>query len=224
MADLQYIPVGFKQTNDICLLASYSFVLRYYKNLHEGLHDDVNMPNVCGEYIDFITHNSNVSNCFSQLVRHEYQALYDQNGTIKDINCYEYFISRVLHIYCQRIMNDIRGYIHIQEFDEYLRKNDRQIHSKTFDICGIRAEKYIVHDAYSIVKNHLDNGNHNLAMIMYLTPRGGHSVVLLKNSQNGQYQFRDPNCDNISDTASILDAYFVDQRLDICEYILFSCN
>ena len=139
MADLQYIPVGFKQTNDICLLASYSFVLRYYKNLHEGLHDDVNMPNVCGEYIDFITHNSNVSNCFSQLFRHEYQALYDQNGTIKDINCYEYFISRVLHIYCQRIMNDIRGYIHIQEFDEYLRSGGDQ-GDRFFDLF-LREEK-----------------------------------------------------------------------------------
>lgn len=224
MADLQYVPVRFRQTNDICLLASYSFVLQYYKNLHEGLHEDINMPNVCGEYIDYITQNSKVPIRFSQLVRHEYQALYDHNGTIKDINCYEYFVSRIMHIYCQRIMNDIRGYNHIREFDDYLRQNDRQIHSKTFYICGIRAEKYIVHDAYSIVKNHLDNGNHNLAMIMYLTPGGGHSVVLLKNSQNGQYQFRDPNCDNISDTASILDAYFVDQRLDICEYILFSCN
>ena len=41
------------------------------------------------------------------------------------------------------------------------------------------------------MKDHLDMNQNNLAMVICITPKGGHSVVVAKNNENGDYVFRD---------------------------------
>lgn len=53
MANIQFIPIGFRQTNNICLLASFSFVLSYYKKLENEAQEEINVYNVCDKYMQY---------------------------------------------------------------------------------------------------------------------------------------------------------------------------
>ena len=127
-----------------------------------------------------------------------------------------------MHHFCQIYQSDnIRGYEHIRDFDEYLRIQGNQIRSQNFIIEKMDARRHFLQDAYQMVKNHLDNGRHRLAMILFATGNGGHSVVVFKDDANGQYKFRDPNSLGLTDTVSHINIPFSD-HLSISEYILFS--
>ena len=225
MADSQYVPIGFKQTSDICLLSSYSFILGYYKKLNEGVQVDVNVHDVCKIYYSYfmnlINQRSELHND-RLLWEKEYSALLNPDQTIVNVSNYESFVFRTIHHYCQVYQNDnIRGYEHIRDFDEYLNNQGNPIRSKNFIVYGINAQRNSIPDAYNVVKNHLDSGTHHLAMVIYLTRGGGHSVVIFKNDEDSQYLFRDPNSQNIVNQASIINMNF-SNHMEISEYILFS--
>ena len=225
MADIDYIPTGFKQTSDICLLASYSFVLGYYKKLNEGVQADVNVHDICNVYYSFFR---NLLGQMAELEKVkdfldvEHSVLPNPHLNLKNCCIYEYFIYRILHHFCQVYRNDtIRGYEHIREFDEYLRTQGNTVRSHNFIINGIDTQRNVIPNAYRTIKNHLDNGQHHLAMILYATGSGGHSVVVFKDDADNQYYFRDSNNPDIVNQASFINIEFSDQ-LDISEYLLFS--
>lgn len=224
MADIQFVPTGFRQTSDICLLSSYSFVLGYYKKLNEGVQADVSVHDVCRQYfsyfmslIDMRADLQSVKDFFDL----EYRILPDPDIRPENSCIFEYFIFRILHHYCQVYENDIRGYEHIRGFDEYLRNSNNNVHPQNFIIDSVNVQSYIIRDAHQRVKNHLDNGQHHLAMILYVTGSGGHSVVVFKNDADGLYYFRDSNSLDITKSSSSVNLEFSDQ-LNISEYILFS--
>ena len=225
MADIQYIPTGFKQTSDICLLASYSFVLGYYKKLKEGIHADINVHDVCRHYFSYFMYliDGRVElQSVKEFLDLEYRYLPNPDVCPENSRIFEYFVFRILHHYCQVYQNDkIRGYEHICDFDEYLRIQGNPIRSQNFIIEKMDAKRQFLSDAYQNIKTHLDNGLHHLAMILYSTGHGGHSVVVFKHDANGQYIFRDPNSCGLTDIVSHIDMSFSNQ-LNISEYILFS--
>lgn len=225
MADSQYVPIGFKQASDICLLSSYSFVLGYYKKLNEGVQADVNVHDACRQYFSyFITLIDKKPELQSvkEFLNLEYSVLPNPNLCPMNSCIFEYFIFRVLHHYCQVYENDsIRGYEHIRDFDLYLRNQGNPICSQNYIIEKMDAKRKFLPDAYTEVKNHLDNGQHHLAMILYATGSRGHSVVVFKDDSNGQYTFRDPNNCDIVNEVSFVNMGFCKQ-LNISEYILFS--
>lgn len=225
MADIDYIPTGFKQTCDICLLSSYSFVLGYYKKLNEGIQADINVHDVCKHYFSYfmslIDARAELQSA-KEFLDQEYRILPNPDICPKNSCIFEYFIFRILHHFCQIYQSDnIRGYEHIRDFDEYLRIQGNQIRSQNFIIEKMDARRHFLQDAYQMVKNHLDNGRHRLAMILFATGNGGHSVVVFKDDANGQYKFRDPNSLGLTDTVSHINIPFSD-HLSISEYILFS--
>ena len=225
MADIDYIPTGFKQTCDICLLSSYSFVLGYYKKLNEGIQADINVHDVCKHYFSYfmslIDARAELQSA-KEFLDQEYRILPNPDICPKNSCIFEYFIFRILHHFCQIYQSDnIRGYEHIRDFDEYLRIQGNQIRSQNFIIEKMDARRHFLQDAYQMVKNHLDNGRHRLAMILFATGNGGHSVVVFKDDANGQYKFRDPNSLGVTDTVSHINIPFSD-HLSISEYILFS--
>jgi hypothetical protein len=225
MADIDYIPTGFKQTCDICLLSSYSFVLGYYKKLNEGIQADINVHDVCKHYFSYfmslIDARAELRSA-KEFLDQEYRILPNPDICPKNSCIFEYFIFRILHHFCQIYQSDnIRGYEHIRDFDEYLRIQGNQIRSQNFIIEKMDARRHFLQDAYQMVKNHLDNGRHRLAMILFATGNGGHSVVVFKDDANGQYKFRDPNSLGLTDTVSHINIPFSD-HLSISEYILFS--
>lgn len=225
MANIHFIPTGFKQTSDICLLSSYSFVLGYYKKLSEGVQADINVHDICNLYYSYYRHLLDQRNELKKVkdfLDVEYSVLPNPCLNSKNSCIYEYFIYRILHHFCQVYRNDtIRGYEHIRDFDEYLRTQGNTIRSHNFIINSIEAQRIVIPDAYQTIKNHLDNGQHHLAMILYATGSGGHSVVVFKDDANGQYYFRDSNNPNTSNQASFINIDFSNQ-LNISEYLLFS--
>lgn len=221
MADVQYVPMGFRQTSDICLLSSYSFVLGYYKKLNEGAQADVNVHDVCRQYFSYFMSLIDMRadlQSVKEFLDLEYHVLPNPHQSPKNSCIFEYFIFRVLHHYCQVYGNDIRGYEHIRVFDEYLRNNNNNIHPQNFIINRVNTQRNIIHQE---IRDYLDSGTHHLAMILYATGSGGHSVVVFKNDADGLYYFRDSNSLDITKTASSVNIDFSDQ-LNISEYILFS--
>lgn len=220
MADIQYIPTGFKQTSDICLLASYSFVLGYYKKLNEGVQADVNVHDVCNKYMQYLFQlpgNAHIR----QNIEADYNLLFNANRQIIDVNNYESFVSWKLHHFCQD--RNIRGLDHIKAYDDYLYRTGDIIrcHNFRIDDGDVVTGTTPIPGAPAIIRGHLDDNENNLAMIVYLTQRGGHSVLVGKNNQNGEYFFRDPNEENISNVCSHVNLSLYDIRT-ISEYALFS--
>lgn len=138
-----------------------------------------------------------------------------------DANNYEIFVSGKLHQICNG--RNIRGLVHIKDYDDYLYRTGDVIrcHNFRIDDRDVVAGIAPIPGAPTIIMRHLDGNENNLAMIVYLNQRGGHSVLVGKNNQNGAYFFRDPNQDNISDVCSHVNLSLNDMHT-ISEYILFS--
>ena len=105
MADSQYVPIGFKQTSDICLLSSYSFVLGYYKKLNEGVNVDVNVHDVCNQYFSYLItliDNKPELQSVKEFLNREYSVLPSPSSNLcpKNSCIFEYFIFIVLYNYC----------------------------------------------------------------------------------------------------------------------------
>ena len=220
MANIQLIPIGFRQTNDICLLASYSFVLGYYKKLADETHDGIEVHSVCDNYMHYLMQLPENAQT-RQNIEADYILLFNANHQIVDANNYEIFVSGKLHQICHS--RNIRGLDHIKEYDDYLYSTGDVIRCQNFriDDGDVVTGTTPIPKAPAIIMRHLDDNENNLAMIVYLTQRGGHSVLVGKNNQNGTYFFRDPNHDDISDVCSHVNLSLYDMRT-ISEYILFS--
>lgn len=220
MANIQFIPIGFRQTNDICLLASYSFVLGYYKKLSDAAQEEIDVHNVCNEYMQYLLQLPENS-LIRQNMEADYNLLFNVNHQIVDANNYERFVSRKLHDFCHD--RNIRGLEHIKAYDDYLYRTGDVIrcHNFRIDDRGVAAGTTPIPRAPAIILRHLNDNENNLAMIVYLTQGGGHSVLVGKNNQNGDYFFRDPNYDNISNVCSHVNLSLYDMHT-ISEYVLFS--
>lgn len=225
MANLQLIPNGFKQTGDICLLASYSYILGYYKKLAEGVGADVPTYDVCEAYYKYnmeLLKNDNICQTYIDSIQIGHGCLMGINNQPKDNNTYECFISRILHFYCQKIKNDrLRGYDHIKEFDYYLLQKGNQIRPVNYKIEKCLTGNNHIQNAFQEIERHLCISEHNLAMLIFLSPCGGHSVVVAKDTNNDVILFRDPNYSVVTKNASIINTEFSNQ-LVITEYMLFS--
>jgi len=220
MANTQLIPIGFRQTNDICLLASYSFVLGYYKNLADEDQEEIDVHNVCNKYMQYLVQLPEFAH-IRQNIEADYNMLFNANRQIVDVNNYEHFVSMKLHQICQS--RNIRGLDHIKAYDNYLYRRGDVIrcHNFRIDNGNVVAGTTPIPGASTIIMRHLDDNENNLAMIVYLAQGNGHSVLVGKNNQNGEYFFRDPNNDNISNVCSHVNFSLYDIRT-ISEYVLFS--
>lgn len=220
MANIQFIPIGFRQTNNICLLASFSFVLGYYKKLADEAQEEIDAHNVCNKYMQYLLQlpeNAHIR----QNMEADYNLLFNVNHQIVDANNYERFVSGKLHQFCHD--RNIRGLDHIKAYDDYLYRTGDIIrcHNFRIDDGDVVTGTTPIPYASAIIRGHLDDNENNLAMIVYLTQGNGHSVLVGKNNQNGDYFFRDPNNDNISQVCSHVNLPLNNMNA-ICEYILFS--
>lgn len=220
MANINYIQVGFRQISNICLLASYSFVLDYYKKLVNEAREGIDVHDVCNKYMQYLLqHPDNAP--IRQNIEDEYNLLFNSNHEIMDANNYESFVSVKLHQFCQN--RNIRGLDHIKAYDDYLYSAGEIIRSQNYRINDgdVVTGTTPIHRAPAIIMRHLDNNENNLAVIVYLTQGDCHSVLVGKNDQNGEYFFRDPNEANISNVCTHLNLSLNDM-CSISEYILFS--
>lgn len=220
MASIQFIPIGFRQTNNICLLASFSFVLGYYKKLEDETQEGIDVYNVCNKYMHYLLQLPENA-LIRQNMEADYNLLFNINHQIVDVNNYERFVSMKLHSFCHN--RNMRGLDHIKAYDDYLFRTGDVIRCHNFSIedGDVVTNTTPIPDAPAIIMRHLDDNENNLAMIVYLTQGNGHSVLVGKNNQNGDYFFRDPNQDNISAVCSHVNLSICDMCI-ISEYILFS--
>lgn len=177
MAYIQFIPIGFRQTNDICLLTSYSFVLGYYKMLADEVQEGIDVHNLCDKYMQYLLQlpeNAHIR----QNIEAEYNLLFNANHEIVDANNYEYFVFRKLHQFCQG--RNIRGLDHIKAYDEYLYRIRDVVRCHNFRIDDGNVVTGItpINGAAAIIMRHLDENENNLAMIVYQTQVEGHSVLV----------------------------------------------
>lgn len=220
MASIQFIPIGFRQTNDICLLASFSFVLGYYKKLENEALEEISVYNVCDKYMQYLLQLPENA-IIRQNMEADYISLFNENDQIVNVNNYELFVSMQLHHYCHG--RNIRGLNHIKAYDDYLYRegDDIRCHNFRIDDRDVVTGIIPIPEAPAIIMRHLDDNENNLAMIVYQTQRGGHTVLVGRNNLNGEYFFRDPNNDNISNVCSHVNLSLSDMHT-ISEYVLFS--
>lgn len=220
MANIQFIPIGFRQTNNICLLASFSFILGYYKKLADEAQEGIDVHNVCNKYMQYLLQLPENA-LIRQNMEADYNLLFNVNHQIVDANNYERFVSRKLHQFCHD--RNIRGLDHIKAYDDYLYRTGDVIRCHNFRIYDgdVVAGTTPIPGAPAIIMRHLNDKENNLAMIVYLTHGDGHSVLVGRNNKNGEYFFRDPNKDNISNVCSFVNLSLYDMRT-ISEYVLFS--
>lgn len=85
MANIQLIQIGFRQTNDICLLASYSFVLGYYKKLADETNDGIEVHRVCDNYMHYLMQLP--ENALTrQNIEADYNLLFNANHQITSVH------------------------------------------------------------------------------------------------------------------------------------------
>lgn len=237
MANTNFIPTGFRQVGDVCLLASYSAVLGYYKNVNAGTADDFDVYSLFRLYIDYVqtllsaipSDRISTHALGERLVQLEgciLRELGDQPANpIAIRRLYENYVSIVLHWYCQNVRssaelrNGIHGYIHIKEFDEYLQSTHNQLCSQNFQIAGYEAQNVPIANAYNIINAHLEAADHNLAMVLYRCGGGCHSIMIARNRDGVIY--RDSNATEYSTVSAVTQSFKFNTQSQIQEYILF---
>lgn len=210
MIDSNYIPLGYKQEGNVCLLASYTVCLGFYKKLENGLEAQIRFKYIIDKYVDFIKrkseeHNSNELREIISTVEN----LRSRGRSRKDV---EESISNMLHYYCHDIRGDIRGYVHIKEFNDYIRINNNIGLPTNFDCDLMYAQNDPIEGVQNIILQNLLEQN-SLAMIFY----NNHSVVIGKGENNTIF-LRDTNCDDIE---VIQEESFNSELFPISEYIRF---
>lgn len=232
MAQVDFIQHDFKQSGDVCVLASYYFVLYYYKMLETGEGFEINA--LFEIYEKYIKKELNENNSFPTLsekilclgekiknVKEEAKEIQKENIQ----RLYENFISLLFHFYCQDVRKKegnggIRGYQHINEFNEFLNQNKN--HYTLVSALNIKSSEYKLKPiarAYEIINDHLSESEHNLAMIVYQSGTGKHSIMIAKNKN--EIIYRDSNFNNLTTDKASFDFKFNNQA-QISEYILFN--
>lgn len=237
MANTNFIPTGFRQVGDVCLLASYSAVLGYYKNVDAGTAVDFDVYSLLRQYIVYVQAllskipNEQISTLalgerIAQLENCILRELGDQPANpIAIRRLYENYVSIVLHWYCQNVRssaelrNGIHGYKHIKEFDEYLQSTHNQLRSQNFLIDRYDAQDVPIANAYNIINAHLEAAEHNLAMVLYRCSGGCHSIMIARNRDGVIY--RDSNDNGYSNVCAVTQCFQFNTQSQIQEYILF---
>lgn len=241
MAKIDFIPTGYKQAGNVCLLASYYHVLGYYRNVfYEKVVTDYDMRNLFVNYIDYLKHllskDSEAQLCpISLISRFEDSAeivLSMLQGSTP-ANCItpallENQISELLHFYCQEVRSSlehhdgINGYLHIKEFDDYLQCHDSTLRTPNFDIIACVPPDQKTPCSYNVISEHLRKGPHNVAMVLYSVNTGcSHSIMIARNDEGIIYRDSNFTCCT-RDKAS--HEFCFDQKSQIQEYILFQYN
>ena len=239
MANVSFIPTGYRQLGNVCLLASYSAVLGYYQNLNKGVSGNFDFFSLFHQYIIYI--NSLLSKipsehidskklgkklvqldeCFSQ----ELNSISVNPEAIRRI--FEDYISLVLHWYCQDVRatveqrKGINGYLHIKEFDDYLVKVKSLHRPCNFIIIKHCEQDCPILNAYNIIDSHLQAAEHNLAMVLYGGNGGYHSIMIAKDKEGIIY--KDSNRDCCVRNGATFEFQFNPQS-QIQEYILFQLS
>jgi len=237
MANTNFIPTGFRQVGDVCLLASYSAVLGYYKNVDAGAYNDFDVYFLFRQYMNYVQNqlstipNERVStrSLGDRLVQLENvisQELVEQPANHWAIRrLFENYVSIVLHWYCQDIRfiplqnRGIHGYTHIKVFDENLLSTHNQLRSQNFRIASYDAQDVPINNAYDIINSHLEAAEHNLAMVLYNCGGGCHSIMIARNIEGVIY--RDSNEGVYSNARAVTLGFQFTPLSRIQEYILF---
>lgn len=220
MAYINFIPEGYQQEGQICLVASYSFVIGYYDNLRTGHCQDFNLDCFLNEHLVYIqeAYRNNGNQEQANQIQIDQIQLMRKVGAPSFRMDYENFVSRIIHHYCQVYRGDIRGYQYLVEFDENRRLVNRL---NNYRIKDHKAERAPIPDANNIVLQHLTEDANNLALVLYQMSTKFHSVMICMNEE-GRALFRDSNSKYVSETAS--DDFRLNAPSRICEYILFSAS
>ena len=238
MANINYIPTGYRQLGDVCLLASYSAILGYYQNVKNGSCVRFDICSFFHHYIAYI--NSLLptipSGCINsrklgdKLVQLEESFTHELNSESINPNAlrrvFENYVSLVLHWYCQVVRATaeqewgIKGYLHIKEFDEYLLNNN-PLRANNFIIKEHFEQDSPIHNAYTIIDSHLQAAEHNVAMVLYEGNGGYHSIMIAKDKEGIIY--RDSNVDYY-DRKDASFGFQFNQQSQIQEYILFQLS
>lgn len=237
MANNNFIPIGFRQAGDVCLLASYSSVLGYYKNVEIGAYSDFDVYSLFSLYIAYIRNilssipserisTATLGNRLVQLEGIILQELQFQPANPMAIKrLFENYVSIVLHWYCQDIRYNpeqnrgIHGYTNIREFDEYLLTTNNQLRPNNFQIASCDAQNRPIPNAYATINRHLEAAEHNLAMVLYNCGGGCHSIMIARNRDGVIY--RDSNDTRYSNDRAITRGFQFSPQSQIQEYILF---
>lgn len=222
---------SFKQSGDVCLLASYMYILDFYRKLCDNTIESLSFETLCEEYLSFLkTKQTSVSNSCDS-IRDTFEKCFANclslhNQRKKNIHCvnslcqklYEDYISSLLHCYC--ISNKINGYKHIEDFDKFLQSYNKAIRSKRIHIKECKypeTDSHIV-EAVENINVHLSNNEHNTAMILFGTKSGYHSIAISRYEYG--YLYRDPNFVGSQREKVSFDFQFTKDS-KIYEYILF---
>lgn len=210
MVDNRLIPIDYQQKGNVCLLASYSVVLGYYKHIECGANARLNFQYLQERYLDYMIEQSNLYNSqnMKDMINDVKQCINDRISRA-DIENKTY---NILYHYCHFIRPDIRGYEHIKEFDDYMKANT----FIGFPACYRSELKYNerepIEDVHQEIIADLES-NHSLVMIFM----ENHSVVIGRGEGDLIY-LRDTNDKRIQDVHI---ESFTSGGYPISEYIFF---
>jgi hypothetical protein len=195
MVDINLINKVYKQKGDVCALASYSIIIEHYSK------KEADMQKVFANFIDF----------FPDLNKKITKVL-NKTDSKDRLLMKENLISNEFHSHC-RNDHDKRG------FDFFVELHNLNS-IKTGCYCTVIKSK--AQKSTNISKTEVLEIRENLklgglAMILYFTTNGGHSIVVGYDKDKKAYFKRDTN------TREIEYEDFLESN-NICEYIWFSNN
>lgn len=240
MSDKSLFRAPFKQEDDVCLLASYSFVIEYYSNLCGLPLSDTFIENLFQGYtsliVDILSHKLTPAEdktlSSKNVCRHTiYNAILTGQIDVsslhgRNLQC---VTSKMLHFWCQDY-NSLQlnnqegkhGYQHIKDLDDYLHGGKSHNFGKVtlptnYQIYDLKVA-HPVGSSIEPIKTHLQSGNNALAMIIYRPKFSAsyHSVVC--GFDGYSFFFRDSNCTCV--TRMTFNGCGLDNMIPL-EYILF---
>ncbi len=192
MANIDFIPIDYKQTGDVCLLASYNVCIGYYKNLEKGQLVTSQFKHICDHYIKYMKElQQNVDN---EELRKHIQSYEEANKSGKSKMEVENLLSKLLHFYCQKVRPDIRGYQHIFEFNDYLREKNLVGLPQNYSCDLIASEIKPIPNIQNSIIEKIREKEDNLAMIFF----NHHSVVIGDSKERGLFK-RDTGNKDVED-------------------------
>lgn len=234
MAQECLIQTGYQQKGNVCVLASYFFVLDYYKKLETGKGFEIKtLFEIYEVYIrerfqEEINDQSSLFPLSKKLLSlgEKIKSVKEEAEEIQEESIqrlYEDYISRLFHFYCQQFRKEIEGqgisgYQHIKEFDEYLKEKHPSLRVPRIKILKRVSEKESILNAFKIIDDHLSESECNLAMALYICGATRYHSILISRDKDKTI-IRDPENPLIIEDATIVESY---KQQQIYEYILFS--
>lgn len=210
MVDKRLIPSNFQQKGNICLLASYSVVLGYYKHIERGANAQIKIQYLLEKYLDYMIEQSCQYN--SQIMKEKINEIKQYKESPVGSREVENRIHNLLLCYCREIRQNIRGYLHIKEFDDFMRRNAFVGFPLSYNSNLIYMEEKPIKGVHERIISDLESDD-NLAMILY----NNHSIIIGRGSNDLIY-LRDTNHKGIQE---IHVENFTTEKFPITEYMLF---